>query len=44
MAYTKNVDTHNLQTRILAPIYDKFAGEVSTKEYDRYIKDRYKQI
>lgn len=38
MAYTKNVDAHNLQTKILNPIYDKFVGEISTKEYNRHLK------
>lgn len=39
IAYTEKINTHNLQTRILAPIYDKFAGEISTKEYNRHLKE-----
>ena len=38
IAHGKNADTYNLRNKILAPLNDKFGGEISTKEYNRYLK------
>ncbi len=38
VAYSKTADTYNLRRKILSAISEKFAGEISTKEYNRYVK------
>ena len=37
-AYSKNANTYNLRDKILNPLECRFGGEVSTKEYNRYLK------
>lgn len=43
IAYTKNMDTYNLRNEILRPLEYKFAGETSTKEYNRHLKEEKKR-
>jgi len=38
VAYGNNGDTHNMQTKLLNPLEQKFAGEISTKEYNRHLR------
>jgi len=37
-AYSNLADTYNLRKRLFLPIAEKFAGEVSIKEYNRHMK------
>jgi RNA-directed DNA polymerase len=38
IAYSNKGDNHNMQNKILRPLEQKFGGEISTKEYNRYLK------
>jgi len=38
VAYSKTADTYKFRNRFLKSIDGKFAGEISTKEYNRYLK------
>lgn len=38
IAYTKTANVYTLRNNLLKPIDTRFAGEVSTKEYNRYLK------
>jgi hypothetical protein len=39
IAYSKNADTYRLRKKLLTPLEYQFAGEISTKEYNRHIKE-----
>lgn len=43
IAYTKTADIYNSRIKILKPIGDKFNNEISTKEYNRHLKDEKKR-
>ena len=38
VAYSKTANTYNFRNTFLKSIDDKFSGEISTKEYNRYLK------
>jgi len=38
IAYSKTANTYNFRNRFLKSIDDRFAGEISTKEYNRHLK------
>ena len=38
VAYTKTANTYKLRNELLKQVADKFGGEISTKEYNRYLK------
>lgn len=38
IAYSMHANTHKLRKNLLKPIEDKFKGEISTKEFNRYLK------
>jgi len=38
VANSKTANTYKLRNKLLQPIADKFGGEISTKEYNRYLK------
>lgn len=40
LAHTKNTNTYKLRRKIIMEIKQKFSGEVSTKEYNRYRRDK----
>ena len=42
-AYSKNANTYKLKNKILNPLEQKFGGEISTKEYNRHIKEEKKR-
>jgi retron-type reverse transcriptase len=42
-AYSKNANTYKLRCKILTLLSDKFSGEVSTKEYNRHLKELKKE-
>ena len=38
IAYSMDADTYNLRNKLLGPLYCKFSGEISTKEYSRHLR------
>jgi len=38
IAYSKTANTYALRNNLLEPVDTRFAGEISTKEYNRYLK------
>jgi retron-type reverse transcriptase len=43
VAYSKTANCNNLRDTILKPIESKFGGEISTKEYNRWLKEEKKR-